>query len=425
MTSSLLDCFFDETISQRPFILETFKQKGNGKLVNPRALTFKIQFLTDGRILGAEEAGIFYWTVDSEGLHLKDNGKITQRLLPTVNSTKNLLRISDFQSALPEDNSTQVREVVRASRLLTSIPSTIEFSGEFGEEVNSFIPYIYWLERSGEMHSRSILTFKGMEPFYYFLHPSQIQTKTVPREGIHAKHIPPYIRQASGLHSRGKLGMEWSPPYRDVFRDKISFEKPILVVHNKYSMEWGLDPINFINTETLDIIFEKYKDKYQIIFFEAARSTARTHGYSADHQQLLEYNDYEIARSHPEVIIFGDFLQRTRGNYNDLKLKIFSNTYHFITTQGGNAHMSALFPGSVVIILHIKGSESLGSYTKGIFQHLTEHTPHYLIAGDNPSLLNACEALSDSELINGRVLLGPKGIEMYKAHNPWTWNTSR
>ena len=42
------------------------------------------------------------------------------------------------------------------------------------------------------------------------------------------------------------------------------YNKPILVIANKYNIEWGEPPINFLSIEMLDAVIEKLKHKYQI-----------------------------------------------------------------------------------------------------------------------------------------------------------------
>jgi hypothetical protein len=216
--------------------------------------------------------------------------------------------------------------------------------------------------------------------------------------------------------------MEWSPPYRKAYQEKVKFDKPILVVHNKYTTEWGGKPVNFLSLDTLDAIFSSYKDQFQIIFFESPRNSIVNSGYSKDHQKFIEYDDYKVALQHPEVIIFGDYVQKLGAKYNDLKLKVFSNTYHFITTQGGNSHMAALFPGSLVIILHVRGGETKVAYKNGVFQYLTNNTPSYFITKNSTDLLEACQSLTDAEVVAGRLLLGPRGVQLYKKFNPWASN---
>ena len=69
-------------------------------------------------------------------------------------------------------------------RMHLAIPELLEFTGEFGAEINSFVPFIYWLHLAGQMRERRIRTYHGMRPFYFFLDPAQIEEKSQPRHYV-------------------------------------------------------------------------------------------------------------------------------------------------------------------------------------------------------------------------------------------------
>lgn len=403
-------------ICDRSFNLEVFSLDATGKPRIDKKHRAVIEFKVDGSVSGAEGLGGLTWSIADNILRIHGANSDIRYSFSRLELRQSRFFAASYTTHPKVAGDARLSEIIKATRILSSVPETMEFTGEFGEEVNNFIPYIYWLHSIGEMQNRKILTYKGMEAFYYFLTKEQISTKVEPRKYAIA---PDFMPHGSGLLSK-KGGMEWAPPYRRKFRDAIKFEKPILVVHNKYTTEWGAKPVNFIELDTLNKIFSQFKDSYQIIFFEAARAKSTALGYTQDHQKFIPYNDYEVAKDHKDVIIFGDYVAaRKKANYNDLKLKIFSNSYYFITTQGGNAHMASLFPGSLVIVLHKAGKEITGSYSSGVFQYLTNQAPHYLITRNTPDFMEATQALTDSEVIEGEVFLGPKGREVYKRFNPW------
>ncbi len=45
--------------------------------------------------------------------------------------------------------------------LTAELPETLEFTGEFGAEVNSFVPFIHWLSQAGLMRGRRIPHLRG------------------------------------------------------------------------------------------------------------------------------------------------------------------------------------------------------------------------------------------------------------------------
>ncbi len=69
--------------------------------------------------------------------------------------------------------------------LRAELPEQLEFSGEFGAELNSFLPFIYWLHMAGLMDGRRVRTYAGMRPFYFFLGDAQVEEKSEPRA-----HVP-------------------------------------------------------------------------------------------------------------------------------------------------------------------------------------------------------------------------------------------
>ncbi len=109
------------------------------------------------------------------------------------------------------------------------LPRTLEFTGEFGAEVNSFLPFVHWLHLAGRMQGRHILTYAGMAPFYFFLDPDQVEEKSEPRRFVWPANRPAWLptRDDHGHRSRA---FESFPDYRRHYRDK-SFEIDPAVIH--------------------------------------------------------------------------------------------------------------------------------------------------------------------------------------------------
>ncbi len=38
----------------------------------------------------------------------------------------------------------------------------VEFSGEFGNEITTFLPFAHWLKREGHLEGRRVRTYEGM-----------------------------------------------------------------------------------------------------------------------------------------------------------------------------------------------------------------------------------------------------------------------
>jgi hypothetical protein len=385
-------------------------------------LAEEIILLPNGRIGGYTNDNEHAWSVrEGKLLFLTRSGNPSCIFTPVPKENTSRSFIGNF--LLGEATvAHRLDEVGIVPERMKRLPEVLQFRGEFGEEINHFLPYIHWLYRTGALRHRKIETYPGMEPFYFFLHPSQILINHQKRHYVPEIHAPAHYLNPSGLFAV-KTGCEWPPDYRAHYKFDFGFSKPILVIHNKYTEEWGGPPVNYFDLDVLDTLFMALKDRYQIIFFEAARASQGARGYSLDHQSVVEYADIDVAYRHREVIIFGDLLGKSPDSYNLLKLKIFSNCYHFITVQGGNAHLCSLFGGSLVAIQHKVGSEESHTYQRGIFQFLSNPTPLYLIGRDGPTILNICKAFDDCNMIAGRVQLGPIGAGLYQRFSPDTWNT--
>ena len=46
--------------------------------------------------------------------------------------------------------------------------SMLEYSGEFGAEKTTFLPFVARLKQEGHLKGRKIVTYDGMRPYYYF-----------------------------------------------------------------------------------------------------------------------------------------------------------------------------------------------------------------------------------------------------------------
>jgi hypothetical protein len=135
--------------------------------------------------------------------------------------------------------------------LLDQIPRTLTFVGEFGAEVNSFLPFVYWLFLQGGMQGRVVETYLGMAPFYRFLDAGQVTERAVQRVYVPPEHRPYYLPNKND-HAARRSACEVFPNYRALVPPlDLGTGKPILVLHNKFGCEWGGPPVNFLPVETL------------------------------------------------------------------------------------------------------------------------------------------------------------------------------
>src|SRR5690606_22610114 len=124
---------------------------------------------------------------------------------------------------------------------------------------------------------------------------------------------------------------------RDIYQnDMIKFEKPILLIANKYNMEWDLPPLNFLDIPTLDSLVLQFREKYQIIYNRPLNNQITT-----DNSDILDLNEYKwLTNKYPEVILMNDLFETYRekvNNFNHLQLMVYANCNHFISVHGGTA----------------------------------------------------------------------------------------
>ncbi|MBV8092060.1 MAG: hypothetical protein JO110_02270 [Acetobacteraceae bacterium] len=287
-----------------------------------------------------------------------------------------------------------------------AIPELLEFSGEFGAEINSFIPFVYWLHLAGQMRDRRIRTYLGMRPFYFFLHPTQIQEKSDLRRYVAPLQRPDWLPTRDD-HRSQRNGFEVFPDYRTRYRNTL-FEshKPLLVVHNKFTREWYGPPINFLSLPMLETIAQGLADKFTIIYTRPGIKS-RQEGFSGDQQNDYVLDDLSLVRRISSVLLFEDIVSTMAGDlsYNELKLMLYASSYFHITVQGGNAHLAALFSGSLIGVLHHFGQEIAHSYQHGHFQYAANPRPDYLICRSEDELMLALDVFGGSSLAAGRAVI--------------------
>ncbi|AYV76704.1 MAG: hypothetical protein Terrestrivirus12_7 [Terrestrivirus sp.] len=243
----------------------------------------------------------------------------------------------------------------------------LEVVNEFGNEIVLYIPYYYYLHKNGLLFDNKIITYKGMKPFYYFMKPENIIEKNESRKWITPKER--FLIANNDEHVKEFDKRYWlAPPYKQVYKNDIfKYDKPLLIIHNKYNIEWHLLPINFIKESILDKILSRLVDKYQIVYIRPSnkKNILNTKGYSEDSNMITEdLKDFELIKSKysDKVIIFDDLLEKHDYSYNELKLMIYANCDNYVCTQGGGSHFTTYF-FEKMSILHINGDElGCGAY---------------------------------------------------------------
>ncbi|MGV8879791.1 MAG: hypothetical protein ACOH2A_12245 [Sphingobacteriaceae bacterium] len=226
----------------------------------------------------------------------------------------------------------------------------INFQGEFDQELRYIIPFAYWHYLNGTL--KKTISCKNTKAFYFFSKDHEEQHEQREWEFSYNNFDVP-----NKTHSNTFSYQKWSRvPFKEHFKNDIfKYTKPILIIANKYNIEWNHSPLNYIGIDTLEIIINTYGSKYQIIYNRPLPSQIVN-----DNSEILDLNEYEwLRQNHPEVILMNDVYQQvghTFQSFNQLQLMVYANCDRFISVHGGTAAFASYF-GGINIILSKRGIE--------------------------------------------------------------------
>jgi len=217
------------------------------------------------------------------------------------------------------------------------------FSGEFAPELQFALPFAYWHYKNGTLKATE--ASKYTKELYFFSpdHAEVFDTRT--NEGNYNYEMPRI------LYSQNYDMNKWTPvPLQDVYKNDVyRFEKPILVVANRYNMEWDGPPISFYSVEVLEYFFSKLKDKYTIIY-----NRPKPQNITMDNSDIYDLDEFSwIEAEHPEVILMEDLFKENKGganNFNHLQLMVYANAEKFVSIHGGTATLASYFGGTNLIL---------------------------------------------------------------------------
>lgn len=170
---------------------------------------------------------------------------------------------------------------------------------------------------------------------------------------------------------------EWEPPpLKKMFKKKIkaSFDKPAIVINNKFTLELPFHEIERVMIENSDfstemgeiILNEKTKQvsinhysltflskfiklfekEYQIIYI----SPVYDETYFQDHNITLDMGDFSyLEKNHPNVYTIKAHMEKYDLSYNNAQFELESISEKHLTSMGGNCKVSSYFGGDVII----------------------------------------------------------------------------
>ena len=250
------------------------------------------------------------------------------------------------------------------------------FNGEFGFELTVHIPFVNYLFTKNALKSCKVT--KSMEHWYAFL-PSKLvvvcadQTRSRVLTNLNQYYAyvcccrlnaTPVL--SLGVHQE-RYDMYKPPVFKGLYKNILpeEFEKPLLIIHNKYTTEWGGPPVNHIRVDCLKRLVESLCSDHCIVYIHP---TSGTTGYTHDNQALLPYNiPNELSN---KMTTIQTLMNKHKLPYNIVQLALHDQCSKFISVQGGSSRIASCFDGTNVV-LHKQGSElTAGSYD-GYFKQLS------------------------------------------------------
>lgn len=225
----------------------------------------------------------------------------------------------------------------------------IAFSGEFAPDLTFVLPFAYWHYKNGTLLDTKAPKYTNELYFFSENHSEVFDTRSP--EGNYNFETPRI------LYSHNYNMSKWKKvPLKEHYKNEIyHFEKPILIIANRYNMEWGSSPISFLGIEILNYIITRLRHRYTIIY-----NRPRPQNITNDNSDVYDLGEFEwLENEHPDVILMENLFQENKGkanNFNHLQLMVYANSERFISTHGGTAALASYF-GGINLILSKQGPE--------------------------------------------------------------------
>lgn len=281
---------------------------------------------------------------------------------------------------------------------------TLKINSEFAHELILAIPYAYWLHQNNQLEK--VITSKGMKPFYYFCKnvEEKFEYRTLNNSQAGLNDLPNNWPHHNSLAVRGKpyndLSLEeqnntngvldysqWSPPkYKTYYSDFDFNQTPYIVINNNYNIEYNkpiTESLRFFNIECLYKIFNYLTEKGYHVIYKRPNNTE----FAIDENEINTINqnltlkanvegigtltDYDLCEYYEgKVTNLNTLLKKyPQFTYNELQLRLFSNSSGFITPNGGGGVLCGYFNSPVV--MHVPHGKELRP------QYLTNKNSYY------------------------------------------------
>tara|TARA_Y100001963_G_scaffold75332_1_gene104577 strand:+ start:4144 stop:5136 length:993 start_codon:yes stop_codon:yes gene_type:complete len=254
----------------------------------------------------------------------------------------------------------------------------INVNPEFGIELVLALPHAYWLHKNNKLGK--VTTSMGMKPFYYFtddveeMHNQrtiineQSGLSSLPNDWIYGDRRHSKLYSESWEHWENFYNLEhpcgildyrqWElPNYNEHYKnDDIKFEKPVIVISNRYNWEHGHAPVGYFDIKCLSEMFYYLTESGYTVIYKRPKNTEfpidqnevatlmSNFELKDDVEDLGVISDYELTKYYDDVHLLDDVVDKyPQYTYNEVQLKLFANTSGFIGMGGGSTLLLCLF----------------------------------------------------------------------------------
>tara|TARA_B100001564_G_C20541713_1_gene624655 strand:+ start:65 stop:1045 length:981 start_codon:yes stop_codon:yes gene_type:complete len=249
----------------------------------------------------------------------------------------------------------------------------VKSNPEFGIELALVVPYAYYLHTKGKLNT--VITSRGMKPFYYFCDDVREEFKfrtidnaaaglnELPNNWIHHNATAIFgkghgeLSEEDQSKANGQLDYsKWEvPPYREYYKnEEYKFKRKMVFITNKYNLEHGHKPYGFFDIKCLydmfvyltssgyDVIYKRPKNT-EFVIDQNEMFSLQNHDLdiNADVDGIGSITDRDLPKYFDNVYLFDDLIDKH--SYNETQMKIMANSDYFITQSGGNAILSCLW----------------------------------------------------------------------------------
>ncbi|MDR4499246.1 MAG: hypothetical protein MRK02_15210 [Candidatus Scalindua sp.] len=253
-----------------------------------------------------------------------------------------ILRKEYFPGNIKENNFLKWyhRFLTILSRLLITKRNFIDYDGEFGIELQIVIPYAYFLQRRGLLQETiSCLDTKCL--YYFSENHCEKYKNRIPNNTFSKYRIPNNTVHTSQLNTA-----QWiAPPYKNIYSNsRFEWDREIVVIFNKYNIEWGGQPCNYLDINILESIVKLLSPRYQIIY------NRPDNHHISDNGEILDLKEKKLLKRCNNLTLFDDLNEKNPDlTFNTLQMMILANCSKFISVQGGNAVLASYFGGENII----------------------------------------------------------------------------